>query len=92
MTSEEKNTVKMETRFRRWGAKLDALSTKAAEARVGARGDYQQRLSALRLKFEGAQNKLAEFKATGNGKWDIFKTDMETVWKDIAITFKGLAH
>jgi ribosomal protein S30 len=90
MTSHEKNTIKMEKRFKKWGAKLDALATKAAEARVENRENYQKRLSILRLKFEGAQKKLAEFKATGDGRWDIFKTDMETVWKDIAITYKGL--
>ncbi len=90
MTSQEKIVVKMEKRLRIWGAKLDALATKAAGARVGTREDYQKELSVLRLKLERAQKTLGDFKASGDDEWDMFKTDMETVWNDISIAYKGL--
>ena len=105
MTTKEKQKAKkdkdeMVARFekegRKWGAKLDEISAKLAktstDAKEDAKAEYHKGVADLKSKYEAAQKKLAEFTSASGGKWDNFKGDMETLWKDIEITFKGLVH
>jgi hypothetical protein len=94
MKSKETNVEKLEAQLKQWGVKLNELTTKAGAAgkaaKAEAEADYQKRIADLKLKYEAAQKKLAEFKSAGSGKWADFKDDIGLLWGDLEATFKKL--
>jgi chromosome segregation ATPase len=92
MGSMEMKVDKLEAQLKQWGEKLEDLEAQAKEAGSEAKGDFHQRIVDLKAKYEIAQKKLAEFKTMSRGKWNNFKADLETLWKDIEVTFRGLTH
>jgi hypothetical protein len=92
----EMNIKKLEAQLEQWGAKLDELEAKAkaaaSDVKANAKSDQLKRIADLKLQYHAAQKKLSEFRAAGNEKWANFKDDMETLWKDIELTFKKLTH
>ena len=88
----EANVEKLEKQLKVWGAKLKALEVKAGKAGAEARTDFHKSIAALKTKINAAHKTLDEFKAENGGKWNVFKEHIETLWKDIEITFKGLTR
>ncbi|MBN1552674.1 hypothetical protein JW979_14460, partial [bacterium] len=86
----------LEAQLKQWGVRLEELAARAdkagSDAREEAKADYNKRVVDLKKKYTAAQKKLVEFRAAGDGKWDNFKSDVETLWKDIEVAFKGLTH
>lgn len=96
MGSVEKNVDKLEAQLKEWGTKLEEMTAKAADtgvkAKAEAKAQSDKRISDLKAKYQAAEDKLAEFRAAGNGKWDNFKDDIESLWKSLEVTFKNLTH
>ena len=90
------NAEKLETQLKQWDTKLKKLESRTekagSEAKLEAQANLDKSIRELRAKYKVAQNKLADFKTAGEGKWDHFKSDIETLWGDIEVTFKGLTH
>jgi uncharacterized protein YgiM (DUF1202 family) len=81
-----------EERGRKYGAKLDVMVAKIGEKKAEAKADYQKKIAEMKGKVKTAQKKLDEIRASGDGKWQHFKTDLERLWGDVEVTFKGLAQ
>ena len=80
----------MEAELKSWGAKLDALVAKADAAGTEAKIDYRIRLEDVPARYKAAQSQLHKLQAAGSGKWDTFKTDVESAWSDLESAFKKL--
>jgi len=81
-----------EERGRKYGAKLDGMIAKVGEKKAEAKADYQKGITEMKDKVKAAQKKLDELRASGDGKWHHFKTDLERLWSDVEVTFKRLTH
>jgi hypothetical protein len=64
----------------------------AEVAGTAARIDRRQRLDDLKEKYDAAEAKLAELKAAGRGKWEIFRGGVEDAWAELATAFARLAN
>src|SRR3954467_406917 len=92
MDTEIADVGKMEAELRQWGARLDNLRAMADLVGTAARVDYRQRLDDARDKYDAAEAKLAELKAAGHGKWEIFRGGVENAWSELATAFTKLAN
>lgn len=92
MSTIEENVGKMETELRQWGAKLDKLVAKVESAGTDVKTDYRKGVEDLATKYRLAQSKFDELKTAGSAKWEVFKTGVETAWKDLEDSFKKLAQ
>jgi len=82
---------KMEAELRQWGTRLDNLLAMADLVGTAATIDRRQRLDELKEKYDAAEAKLAELKAVGRGKWQMFKGGVENAWSELATAFTRLA-
>ena len=80
----------MEAELMRWSAKLDELRSKTKAAGSEARFDYRKRLDDVAASYKVAQSRLHRLQAAGSGKWETFKTDIESAWSDLETAFKKL--
>jgi hypothetical protein len=92
MDTENVDVGKMEAELRQWSARLDNLLAMADLVGPGMRLDYRQRLDDARGKYDAAEAKLAELKAAGRGKWEIFRGGVEDAWNELATAFTRLAN
>jgi len=92
METKDAYAGKMEIRLSRWGHKLDKLAAKAELAGTEAKGDYHQRLDALKANYKVAQSKLVELKAAGEESGEIIKDGVEKAWNELEIAFKKLTN
>lgn len=92
METMEAHVGKMETKLKRWGAKLDKLVAKAEEAGTDAKNDHRKRIDDLKAKHQMAQAKLDELKTAGSEKWETFKAGVESAWNDLETAFKKLKN
>ena len=76
METKEARVGTMEEELKGWGAKLDALVAKADAAGTEAGDDYRKRIDDLKAKYQAAQSKLDELKATGSEKWQTIETQL----------------
>ena len=90
METVEAHVGKMEAELKSWGAKLDALVAQADAAGTEAKIDYRRRLEDATASYKVAQSKLHQLQAAGSGKWEAFKTDIESAWSDLEAAFKKL--
>jgi len=90
METVEAHVGTLEAELKSWGAKLDALVAKADAAGTEAKIDYRQRLEDVTASYKVAQSKLHRLQSAGSGKWDAFKTDIESAWRDLETAFKKL--
>ena len=84
------NVEKMEAQLKEWGKKIDELAVKADTAGAQVKADYRKYVDDLKAKRTVAQSKLDELKAAGSEKWEVFKSGVESAWKDLESTFKTL--
>jgi hypothetical protein len=82
----------MEADLRRWGAKLDQLMAQADAAGGEAHTDYRKRVDDMQVKYEAAQDRLAELKAAGRGKWQFLQGGVESAWAELEAAFRKLAN
>jgi len=82
----------MEAELRQWSARLDNLLAMADLVGRGTRIDYRERLDDARKKYDAAEAKLAELKAAGRGKWEIFRGGVENAWSELATALTRLAN
>jgi hypothetical protein len=92
METENADVGKMEAELRQWGARLDNMRAMADLVGTAARIDYRQRLDEAREKHAAAEAKLAELKAAGRGKWELFRSGVENAWSELATAFTRLAN
>ena len=91
-TSVHKTLSNMEDQLKLWGAKLEVLTSKADVAGQKAKIGSRKHLDELKAKMNVAQAKLRNAKAAGDEKWDAFKADVESSWKELESAFKKLSH
>jgi hypothetical protein len=91
METADADLGKMEAELRQWGTRLDNLLAMADLVGTAATIDRRQRLDELKEKYEAAEAKLAELKAVGRGKWQMFKGGVENAWSELATAFTRLA-
>jgi hypothetical protein len=91
-TVDAKQVGMMEAELRQWGTRLDNLLAMAEVVGTAARLDRRQRLEDLKEKYDAAEAKLAELKAAGSGKWEIFKGGVEHAWSELETAFTRLAN
>ena len=92
MDIENADVGKMEAELRQWSTRLDNLLAMADLVGKGTRVDYRERLDEARAKYDAAEAKLAELKAAGRGKWEIFRGGVENAWSELATAFTRLAN
>jgi len=92
METVEAHVEKMEAELKQWGTRLDKLMTLAHATSADAKIDYRKRLDDLRQKYLAAEERFAELKAAGNGKWEIFQGGVETAWSELAKAFTRLTN
>jgi multidrug resistance efflux pump len=83
---------KMEAELRQGGARLDDLLATADRAGTARRIDYRERLDDAKQKYDAAEAKLAELKAAGRGKWEVFRGGIESAWSELATAFTRLTN
>ena len=92
MDTENADVGKMEAELRQWSARLDNLLAMADLVGRGTRIDYRERLDDARAKYDAAEAKLAELKAAGRGKWEVFRGGVENAWSELATAFTRLTN
>jgi len=92
METVEAHVEKMEAELKQWGARLDKLVTQAHATSADVKVDYRKRLDDLRAKYVAAENRFAELKAAGSGKWESFQGRVEDAWRELATAFTRLAN
>jgi multidrug resistance efflux pump len=92
MDTETAEVGRMEAELRQWSARLDNLLAMADLVGRGTRIDYRERLDDARKKYDAAEAKLAELKAAGRGKWEIFRGGVDDAWSELATALTRLAN
>jgi hypothetical protein len=92
METVEAHVGEMEAELKQWGARLDNLLAMAQVVGTAGRIDHRQRLDDLKEKYDAAEAKLAELKAAGSSKWEVFQGGVETAWRELANAFTRLAN
>ena len=87
MKTKKAHVGKIESRLKRWGAKLDELVAKAGEAGAEIKVDTQEHLADLRAKHKVAQAKLEELKAARGAEWESFKAGVESAGDELELAF-----
>jgi hypothetical protein len=88
----DKTVSKLESQLELWGAKLKVLAAKTEVAGQEAKIDSRKRVDELQAKLAVTQAKLQAARAAGADKWDTFKRDVESSWKELEGAFEKLAR
>ena len=91
METADADLGKMEAELRQWGTRLDNLLAMADVVGTAVRIGRRERLDDLKEKYDAAEAKLAELKAAGRGKWQIFRRGVENALSELATAFTRLA-
>jgi len=91
-SSVDKTVTKLQDLLALWGTKLGELAAKVDAAGRDAETDARQQLDDVKGKLELARSKLDEAKATGEERWDKFKSAVESSWKELEGAFLKLVH
>lgn len=84
----EEHVGRMQAQFTQWGAKLDEVVAAAEEVGAEAKEDVLKHVVDLKAKYQVAQSKLDELRASGSDTWETFKTELERSWKEFEEAFK----
>jgi hypothetical protein len=82
--------VKIETRLRQLGAKLDRLAALGAEMATDSQLEYRKQIDHIKDRHTAVQEQLQRFRAAGGQKWENFKGSIELAWHDLEQAFKGI--
>ena len=83
MKTREEHIDQMAAQLKEWSAKIDELEAKARAAKADAKTNYENQISQLKDKRDGAMQKLQELKGASAEAWDILKAGAETSWADL---------
>ncbi len=77
--SEEKKAYqeKKEAQLREWGARIEELKVKAEKSKAELKIKYEKQIEALRSQQDVAQQKLWEFKKSGENAWEGLRTGLD---------------
>jgi len=75
----EKYAQKVEGQLKDWGAKIEALKSKADASKGEVKAKYLAQAEDLRKKQEAAKKKLQELKQSGSQAWGDLKTGLDQV-------------
>jgi outer membrane murein-binding lipoprotein Lpp len=90
METSGQQVVKIETRLRQLGARLDRLAAKVDAAGTEAKIDYRNQIDRVREKHAAVHDRLRAFRAASGRKWDDFRGGVETAWHDLQDAIKTL--
>ncbi|WP_414578728.1 hypothetical protein [Anabaena sp. CCY 9402-a] len=90
---EDKNAYQgeMEAKLQEWGAKLDAMRTKADQTSADAKAELDKQIKELTTKREAMQQKLTELKASSDDAWESLKAGTQSAWNDLSASFEEAA-
>jgi peptidoglycan hydrolase CwlO-like protein len=88
----DKTVSKLQDQLTLWGAKLNELVAKIEVVGNETKIDARKHLDEVKAKLKVAQSKLDEAKAAGAGKWDKFKSGLDSSWKELEGAFQKLVH
>jgi nucleotide-binding universal stress UspA family protein len=78
---------KIEAQLKEWSARIDELKAKAERSKAEIKIKYEKQIEVLRSKQDAVQQKLREFKETGEETWEGLKTGVEKGLNDLKETF-----
>ena len=88
----DRTITRLEDQLELWGARLKEAIAKGEvaghEAKIGSR----KQTAELKAKIDSAQATIEALKAAGSDKWDTFKADIDSSWKEFEDAFKTLTH
>lgn len=70
-------------------AEIDRLEAKARIAKADVKIHFDQELSGLRDKRDGARAKLGEIKLASGDAWETLKQGAEDAWTSVSTAVKG---
>jgi nucleotide-binding universal stress UspA family protein len=70
---------KVESQLKEWGAKIDALKSKADASKGEVKAKYLAQVEELRKRQEAAKKKLQDLKQSGSQAWGDLKTGLDQV-------------
>lgn len=79
---------KVEGQLKDWGARIDALKSKADVSKEEVRAKYLEQVEELRKKQEAAKKKLQDFRQSGSQAWGDLKSGMDQVLEDLKKSMK----
>jgi hypothetical protein len=82
--------VKIETRLRQLGAKLDRLVAKADAAGTEVTAEYRNQIDHAKKKHADVHDRLRTFRVANGQKWDDFRGGVEIAWHDFEKAVKAL--
>lgn len=88
MSNKDEYVATMKAQLDEWSAQISALEARAQEVRDDARAAFDEQLSALRVKRQEGETKLAEIQAAGETTWEQVKAEAENV----RLAFMDAAH
>jgi hypothetical protein len=84
--------VKIETRLRQLGTKLDRLEGLGAEVAEDSQADFRKQIDHIKEKHTVVREKLQRFKDAGGQKWESFKDSVELAWQELEQAFRTVRH
>jgi hypothetical protein len=82
--------VKIETRLRQLGTKLDRLVAKADAAGQDVNPEYRKRIDDVKGKHDVVHGKLKAYRFANGEKWDNFRNGIVAAWHELTAAFKAL--
>ena len=74
---------KMAAQLKEWGAQIDLLEAKAANAGADIKVKQAQHLQELRAKQRAASEKMKELGKASGAAWEQVKTTADKIWDDL---------
>ncbi|MEA5556499.1 sll1863 family stress response protein [Nodularia spumigena] len=81
----------METKLSELGVKIDQLQVKAEKAGTDAKANFNQQIEDLKTKRHAMQQKLAEFKSSGDEAWASMQTGLKSAWDELSSAVEDAA-
>jgi len=87
---DEKNAYmqKLEARLNQWGAEVDKLQAKSAEASADAKLEYQNQIEKLRGMQDDARQELDKLESAQGEAWKDLKSGIEKAWDNMGNAVK----
>ncbi|MFH2005015.1 MAG: coiled coil domain-containing protein [bacterium] len=92
MKTMEEYVGKMETRLKKWGARLDDLVLKADQSGEKATTEYHKRIDELKAKHRAARTKVDEMKAANSEQWKTFKAGIDGAWNELGSAYRKMTN
>lgn len=91
MTEKQAYQQKLETQLKEWDTRLEELKSKAQEAKIEIRAEYEKQLEILASKRDLARTKVLELRQRTEGAWEDLKGGTEKAWEEMRKTLDRIA-